>query len=83
MIDERNGHLRRLGLGGTFIATLSQLLSRTFGPLLRLRKDDDSTFLNRLSQTHSDAMDALSDDHWERLIRAVGLVGVHAAHFTP
>ena len=78
MIDERNGYLRRLGLGGTFIATLSQLLSRTFGPLLRLRKDDDSTFLNRLSQTHTDAMDALSDDHWERLIRAVGLVGVHA-----
>jgi SAM-dependent methyltransferase len=78
VIDERDGHLRGVGLGGALIATLTQLLSRTLGPLLRLRKGDDSTFLNHLSQTHSDAMDALSDDHWERLIRAVGLVGVHA-----
>lgn len=78
MTDERDGHFRRPGLGRAFIATLTRLLSRTLGPLLRLRTDDDSTFLDRLSQTHSDAIDALSDDHWERLIRVVGLVGVHA-----
>jgi SAM-dependent methyltransferase len=76
--DEHERHLRRPGLGGAFIATLTQLLSRTLGPLLRLRKDDESIFLNRLRQTHSDAIDALPDDHWERMIRAFGLVGVHA-----
>ena len=77
MTDERHGHLRRPGLGEAFIAMLTRVLSPTLGPFLRLRNDDDSTFLDRLGQTHADAMDALSDDHWERMIRAVGLVGVH------
>jgi SAM-dependent methyltransferase len=76
--DEREGHFRTPGLGGAIIATLTRLLSRTLGPLLRLGKHNDSTFLNRRSQTHAAAMDALSDDHWDDLIRAVGLVGVHA-----
>ncbi len=49
-----------------------------FGPLLRTRKHRGSTFLDRRSQTHTESMLALSDDHWDRLIRTLGLMGFPA-----
>jgi len=76
--DSRMGNLGNRGLGGTITAALTLLVSRTLGPVLRGRKHHGSPFLERLSQTHADAMHALPDDHWESLSRAVGLVGLQA-----
>ena len=64
------------GLGAMASRQFPRLLSRTFGPLFRMRGGGPSTFLRRRGPTtHTESMLALPADHWERLIRALGLVG--------
>ena len=78
-MTEGSAHNReRQSLGATVNAVVPRLLSRTLGPLLRTRGDADSSFVDRLSATHTEAMLTLSDDHWDRLIRALGLTGHQA-----
>lgn len=64
--------------GGAFSAKVPQLLSRTVGPLLRIRRQGSSSFLDRPGGTHTEAILALPDDHRERSIHALGLTGCRA-----
>ncbi len=78
LTDEGERQLGRQGLPATVYAMAPRVLSRMLGPVLRTRRRGGSAFLDRLSQTHEEAMLALPNDHWERLIRALGLVGFRA-----
>ena len=65
----------RRRLAEILYAKLPRYLSLTLGALLRLGGRGDSRFLDRLDHTHTQAMLALSDAHWERLLRTLDLVG--------
>ena len=75
MTDDRERPARTRSSAATVYATVPRVLSRTLGPVLRMRAHGDSSFLDRLSQTHEEAMLALPEDHWNRLLRALGLAG--------
>ena len=76
MADHGEAQRVRQGFGAAVHTTVPRLLSRVLGPLLRVRANSGRAFLDRHSHTHEDAMLALSDDHWDRLIRALGLAGL-------
>lgn len=69
--------------GRSRVATLQDAASRVvmhaLGPPLRAVAEGDSAFLDRRTRsTHTDSMFSQPDEHWERLLRSVGLAGNRA-----
>lgn len=54
---------------------LPSLLVRILGPIARSRSGHDSSFLDRLSISYSDAVRGMGEAHWERKVETFGLVG--------
>jgi SAM-dependent methyltransferase len=65
-------------LGARVTTALPRLLSRSLGPVLRRRAEGDPAFLGPRHRSHADAMSALPDEHWDRLIHRLDLVGLEA-----